>query len=375
MRFQILMLMMMTYKTPCYADYIIVDNFSITHQRLQSMSVRVLHNRGVNFYIFACFQLLILLYFNTGDKPMKLLCTTVFTLSITTASFADIYQYEDCDGDGSLFLTDIDPEPYATLDNLYLGCANLYNEDLTSAYMQQSDLSGAILTNSSLDNVFFLSSDLTNANLDGCSLTNAYMNGAAMIDASMINADMTNATVMGVDFTNGDMVRVILVDASCNQAIFINAFMPEADFSYASASYADFTNAQLMEVNVYNAHFLYSSFNGANLSGVINWENADWRFATWTKGTTFPSGMDPSTEGMIYDDGCYSTEGACCVSTGCALMEEPMCSDLGGNWLGECGNCDDCTTPPDSCAADLDGDGEVDVADLLLLIAAWGACP
>ena len=42
-------MMMMTYKTPCYADYIIVDNFSITHLRLWSMSVRVLHNRGAVF--------------------------------------------------------------------------------------------------------------------------------------------------------------------------------------------------------------------------------------------------------------------------------------------------------------------------------------
>ena len=31
--------------------------------------------------------------------------------------------------------------------------------------------------------------------------------------------------------------------------------------------------------------------------------------------------------------------------------------------------------PPETCDADLDGDGEVKVADLLLLIGAWGACP
>ncbi len=35
-----------------------------------------------------------------------------------------------------------------------------------------------------------------------------------------------------------------------------------------------------------------------------------------------------------------------------------------GAW-GPCADCD----------ADLDGDGEVKVADLLLLIGAWGACP
>ncbi len=30
--------------------------------------------------------------------------------------------------------------------------------------------------------------------------------------------------------------------------------------------------------------------------------------------------------------------------------------------------------PCDGCAADLDGDGEVKVADLLILIGAWGPC-
>ena len=30
--------------------------------------------------------------------------------------------------------------------------------------------------------------------------------------------------------------------------------------------------------------------------------------------------------------------------------------------------------PCPSCDADLDGDGEVKVADLLLLIGAWGPC-
>ncbi|MDP6584288.1 MAG: right-handed parallel beta-helix repeat-containing protein [Anaerolineales bacterium] len=66
------------------------------------------------------------------------------------------------------------------------------------------------------------------------------------------------------------------------------------------------------------------------------------------------------------------TQGACCVITGCSETSTDDCVSLGGTWLGEGGSCDGCSS---ACAADLDGDGEVKVADLLILIAAWGACP
>ncbi len=36
--------------------------------------------------------------------------------------------------------------------------------------------------------------------------------------------------------------------------------------------------------------------------------------------------------------------------------------------IGDWGICD-------GCVADIDGDGEVNMDDLLLLIGAWGACP
>ncbi len=68
-----------------------------------------------------------------------------------------------------------------------------------------------------------------------------------------------------------------------------------------------------------------------------------------------------------------ATLGACCVDSGCDLLAEVTCSSLGGTWLGsEGGTCDDC---PQSCNGDLNSDGVVGVEDLLLLIAAWGACP
>jgi len=36
---------------------------------------------------------------------------------------------------------------------------------------------------------------------------------------------------------------------------------------------------------------------------------------------------------------------------------------------------DECCAATASCSGDLDENGEVAVADLLLLIAGWGACP
>lgn len=68
-------------------------------------------------------------------------------------------------------------------------------------------------------------------------------------------------------------------------------------------------------------------------------------------------------------------DGACCVSSGCASVQQVLCHDFGGVWLGEATSCDDCATIPEPCAADLNGDEVVNVDDLLLLIASWGACP
>ena len=46
------------------------------------------------------------------------------------------------------------------------------------------------------------------------------------------------------------------------------------------------------------------------------------------------------------------------------------CAALGGTWLGEDGDCDNC---PTGLGADLNGDGIVDAADLGLVLAAWAS--
>ena len=39
-------------------------------------------------------------------------------LAFASVSHADIFQYEDCDGNGSLLLTELDAEPFVDLSGL-----------------------------------------------------------------------------------------------------------------------------------------------------------------------------------------------------------------------------------------------------------------
>ena len=78
-----------------------------------------------------------------------------------------------------------------------------------------------------------------------------------------------------------------------------------------------------------------------------------------------------SDTGSAYVYGSITATGACCVSSGCTVNTESACTDLGGTWT-ESGVCDDC---PASCAGDTNGDGVIDIFDLLNMLSGWGVCP
>jgi parallel beta-helix repeat protein len=92
-------------------------------------------------------------------------------------------------------------------------------------------------------------------------------------------------------------------------------------------------------------------------------------------GDAFPS--DPTEWTDSDGDGMGDNEdtaprGACCVSSGCFDGTDAQCTAAGGTWLREGGSCDDCPAP---CAGDTNGDGVVDIEDLLNMMGNWGACP
>jgi hypothetical protein len=68
--------------------------------------------------------------------------------------------------------------------------------------------------------------------------------------------------------------------------------------------------------------------------------------------------------------------GACCINNACLNMTLMRCEEFSGIYHGSssfCGDIDiECI---ETCNADLNSNGEVDIDDLLLLIGAWGACP
>ena len=180
-------------------------------------------------------------------------------LAVASVSHADIYQYEDCDGDGSLLLTELDAVPGVDLSGLYLVCADLFLANLSNADLSGADLSGA---------------DLTGADLSDADLTDADLTGANLTGANLSGADLTGAT------------------------------------------------------------------------GPVGWTTEIADLIT----------------------------GSCCLSSGCTIISDRQCTEIGGTWT-EGGPCDDCQPAADDCPADVDGDGTIGFSDVLVILNDWGACP
>ena len=72
---------------------------------------------------------------------------------------------------------------------------------------------------------------------------------------------------------------------------------------------------------------------------------------------------------------CDPTVGACCLPQGgCVLTTQANCIATGGTYQGDGTDCGSAGCP-EPCSGDVNGDGLVNVTDLLALLAAWGACP
>jgi predicted outer membrane repeat protein len=71
---------------------------------------------------------------------------------------------------------------------------------------------------------------------------------------------------------------------------------------------------------------------------------------------------------------CDGTDGACCTNDICVLTDSETCNFVGGKFQGLKTICSE-ELCPTSCPGDLNGDGQVNVNDLMILIAYWGVCP
>ena len=74
---------------------------------------------------------------------------------------------------------------------------------------------------------------------------------------------------------------------------------------------------------------------------------------------------------------CPPPSGACCFDVDCSDLIESDCLALGGEYIGDGSFCNSDPSPCEAepCQGDTDGDGDVDVEDLLNVIANWGCSP
>jgi hypothetical protein len=72
---------------------------------------------------------------------------------------------------------------------------------------------------------------------------------------------------------------------------------------------------------------------------------------------------------------CDPWVGACCVSGSCLEVTLAACYEAEGSYSGDLTVCASTECTDDYCYGDLNGDGVVNVTDVLGIMAAWGACP
>ncbi len=71
---------------------------------------------------------------------------------------------------------------------------------------------------------------------------------------------------------------------------------------------------------------------------------------------------------------CPDPTGACCIDISCSDVTSVDCLAIGGEYIGDGSFCNGDPAPcaPEPCEGDVDGDGDVDVSDILTVISNWG---
>ena len=92
------------------------------------------------------------------------------------------------------------------------------------------------------------------------------------------------------------------------------------------------------------------------------------------EGDTCVIGANGTNTGSVY---VYRSNpaatGACCYDGLCFSITESECTAVGGSFTAEACSAD--TACPTACSSDSDNDGDVDIEDLMNLLATFGACP
>ena len=114
------------------------------------------------------------------------------------------------------------------------------------------------------------------------------------------------------------------------------------------------------DYNDYYGRSLYQSWDGGSSSSLGGWLD--------------PAGSGAQTLDTLVPGGGGDPTGACCVGASCTYGTEADCAAMGGAYQGDFVSCttDPCGSPS-TCDADVNGDGLVNVTDILAVVGAWGS--
>jgi hypothetical protein len=125
---------------------------------------------------------------------------SILIAAIASSTYADIYQWHDGDGNGSLWLSNTTAESYTDLSSQLLWWA-----DLESAILHHSNLSYANLSYANFAGANIAASNLSYANLFDSNLENTSLAFSTFKGANLSLSNIKNANMFNADFSDADL--------------------------------------------------------------------------------------------------------------------------------------------------------------------------
>ena len=123
-------------------------------------------------------------------------------------------------------------------------------------------------------------------------------------------ADLSGQTLWWADLPYANLHHSNLVLTNLSYANLYAANLKVSDLSYAilfgsdlESSFLAFSTlhgADLRSTNINDANLFNVDITDADMTGMQNWETAQWMAARYNDNTVFPEGMDPNNYAMFY---------------------------------------------------------------------------
>ncbi len=152
------------------------------------------------------------------------------------------------------------------LSGLDLSGADLQRANLAFAKLFKTNLSGANLHEANLESSELTGANLSNANLEGAIMTKAGLGMTNLEKARLFETNLKFATLTKSNLKGTDMRCAILESARIREANLENA-----DFTGANLRHADISKCEVRK-----AAFTDADLRDANLSGLRDFNTADW---------------------------------------------------------------------------------------------------